>query len=66
MTCEELRAALDAAHAELDPPSRAATVVGAAEAPLNIDATATTLNARPDIWERIRSVEAALREAGCE
>lgn len=65
-SCEELREALDTARAQLEPPSRDATLVSGVAGPVNLDPGDTTPDARPEVWARIHEIEAALRAAGCE
>ncbi|MPZ99652.1 MAG: hypothetical protein GEU80_10020 [Dehalococcoidia bacterium] len=63
--CEELRDALKDARARLDPPARDSTFSGAQGAH-NVDPRDMTPDADPGVWEDIRHLEQALREAGCE
>ncbi len=61
-TCEELRAALEAAQASIEPPSERTGFQGAQGAQI----VTPTPEVNQDVYERIRNLEQALREAGCE
>ena len=61
-TCEELRAALESAQGSIEPPSERAGFQGAQGAQQVTPAT----EVNDDVYERIRVLEKALREAGCE
>ena len=63
--CEELRNALKDARARLNAPTHDSAFQGA-QAARNIDPGDTTPDADPGVWEDIRNIEQALRDAGCE
>jgi hypothetical protein len=63
--CEELRNALKDARSRLNPPTADSALQGA-QAARNIDPGDTTPDADPGLWDQIRNIERALRDAGCE
>lgn len=62
--CEELRNALDAARARLEPPQRTASE--GVQRMVVPDPGDTMPGGTPEVHRQIRQLEQALREAGCE
>lgn len=63
--CEELRRAREDAHARLSVPKvGAALTSGVAPHDLDLPEHETEVDAQ--VWQEIRNIERAMREAGCE